>query len=266
MTIRPITAYRMLSRVLRASGMSDKGRVRPTNEDYFVVDERLRLSVVADGLGGHNAGEVAARIAVDAIVEFIGRPADCVEWPFGFDDALSRAGNLVRTAIHLANLQVLEAAGTSAGCAGMGTTIVAALVEDSCLIAGHVGDSRLYLLSRGRLRQLTDDDSWMASMLAQNPEVDPIVLLRHPMRNALTNVIGTKPRTDVHIVEQPLTAGDVMLLTTDGIHGVLNDRRMEEMLLAPRTVEETAETLVGAALACGSRDNCTAVVGKYLER
>src|SRR5437763_4656889 len=119
MTIPPITAYRMLSRVLRASGMSDKGRVRPTNEDYFVVDERRRLSVVADGMGGHNAGEVAARIAVDAIVDFIDRPAEYAEWPFGFDDSLSRAENLVRTAIHLANLQVLETASTSADYAGM---------------------------------------------------------------------------------------------------------------------------------------------------
>ena len=250
---------------MRAHGVTDKGRVRSTNEDCFAIDERLQLSVVADGMGGHNAGEVASRIAVDAVVDFIGRQADSTAaWPFGYDDSLSDAGNLVRTAILLANLQVLETAGTSPEYAGMGTTIVAALVSNHRLIVGHVGDSRLYLLTAGGLRQVTADDSWIATMLAQDPNVDPIALQRHPMRNALTNVIGTKPRTRVHVVEESLEAGDVMLLTTDGVHGVLADRRIEEMLADPRGVGETAANLVGAALACGSRDNCTAVVGRYL--
>jgi PPM family protein phosphatase len=253
-----------VSRVLRAYGITDKGVVRPTNEDYFVVDERLRLSVIADGMGGHNAGEVAARIAVDSVVSFLSQPAPCLSWPFGFDRSLSDAGNLVRTAIHLANLRVLEAAGTSTDYAGMGTTIVAALVVDRRLVVGHVGDSRLYLLTGGRLRRITDDDSWMATMLAHDPDVDPLELLRHPMRNALTNVVGTKRRTDVHVVEEQLAAGDVVLLTTDGVHGVLEEKRIEEMLVRARSVEETAANLVGAALACGSRDNCTAVVGQYL--
>jgi serine/threonine protein phosphatase PrpC len=249
---------------MRAHGATDKGRVRPTNEDCFAIDDRLNLSVVADGMGGHNAGEVASRIAVEAVVEFLGRePASEATPPFGRDESLSEAGNLVRTAILLANLQVLETAGTSPQYAGMGTTIVAALVTSDRLIVGHVGDSRLYLLSGGSLRQLTTDDSWMATMLAQDPTVDPIALQRHPMRNALTNVIGTKPRTRVHVVEHALEAGDVMLLTTDGVHGVVAERRIEEMLAAERSVEETAANLVAAALACGSRDNCTAVVGRY---
>jgi protein phosphatase len=250
---------------MRAHGVTDKGRFRPTNEDCFAIDERLSLSVVADGMGGHNAGEVASRIAVDAVLDFIAHQVDSdPSWPFGYDDALSHGGNLVRTAILLANLQVLEAAGTSPDYAGMGTTIVAVLVAGDRLIVGHVGDSRLYLRTSGGLRQLTVDDSWMANMLAQDPSVDPVVLQRHPMRNALTNVIGTKPRTRVHVAEHALETGDVMLLTTDGVHGVLADRRIEEMLAAARSVEETAANLIGAALACGSRDNCTAVVGRYL--
>jgi serine/threonine protein phosphatase PrpC len=251
---------------MRAHGVTDKGRVRPTNEDCFAIDDRLNLSVVADGMGGHNAGEVASRIAVEAVVDFIGRvPEAAAARPFGDDESLSEAGNLLRTAILLANLQVLETAGTSPQYAGMGTTIVAALVTNDRLIVGHVGDSRLYLLRAGGLRQLTTDDSWIATMLAQDPNVDPIALQRHPMRNALTNVIGTKPRTRVHVAEEVLESGDVMLLTTDGIHGVLAERRIAEMLAASRTTEETAANLIGAALACGSRDNCTAVVGRYLQ-
>ena len=177
---------------MQAHGVTDRGRVRPTNEDCFAIDDRLNLSVVADGMGGHNAGEVASRIAVEAVVEFIGRDKAEAPSPFGCDESLSEAGNLVRTAILLANLQVLETAGTSPHYAGMGTTIVAALVTENRLIVGHVGDSRLYLLRGGNLRQLTTDDSWMATMLAQDPTVDPIALQRHPRRTALTNGIGTK--------------------------------------------------------------------------
>jgi PPM family protein phosphatase len=248
--------------VWRAHGVTEKGPIRVTNEDCFAIDARRQLAVIADGMGGHNAGEVAARAAVDAVVELIAAPPGPPVWPFGRDDALSDEGNLVRTAIHLANLQVLELAGTSSRYGGMGTTIVVALVVDDRLVIGHVGDSRLYLLNGGRLRQLTTDDSWLANMLAEVPDIDPIVLMRHPMRHALTNVIGTRPRTDVHVVEQRLADGDVMLLTTDGVHGVVDARRMEEMLARPGSVEEKAANLVSAALVCGSRDNCTAVVGQ----
>src|SRR5712692_2327817 len=179
----------MIGGVLRAHGVTDKGRVRATNEDYFVIDERLRLCVVADGMGGHNAGEVAARMAVDAIVEFVrgvqrgdAHPSLSVDgtWPFGLDPALSESGNLLRTAIHLANVQILEAAGAGEEYAGMGTTVVAALVVADRLSVAHAGDSRLYLITKRGIRQITHDDSWVATVLAQNPEADPALLQHHP--------------------------------------------------------------------------------------
>src|SRR5204862_525270 len=107
--------------------------------------------------------------------------------------SLSEAGYIVRTAIHLANMQILEAAGTAEKYAGMGTTIVAALVIGDQLAVGHVGDSRLYILTDGHLRQLTHDDSWMASVLIEDPDADPSLLQNHPMRNALTNAVGARP-------------------------------------------------------------------------
>ena len=111
---------------LRAYGLTDQGRVRPTNEDCFAIHEELGLCVVADGMGGHNAGEVAARLAVDAVVHLIRDTlGDAQDWPFGFDGSLSADGNLLRTAIHLANVQIREAAIASHDYAGMGTTIVA---------------------------------------------------------------------------------------------------------------------------------------------
>ena len=252
--LRPITHS-----VFRAFGISDKGRIRPANEDCFAIHEDLGLLVVADGMGGHNAGEVAARMAVDAVVDFFtALHNDC---PFGLDPALSPEGNRIRTAILLANARVLESAVTVDAHAGMGTTIVAARIADGRLSVGHVGDSRLYLLSGGRFRQLTLDDSWAATMLAHDPLVDRALLHHHPLRHALTNVVGTRARTDVHVTECGVSSGDVVLVTTDGVHDVLDDPRLEQLLRRSQDAEALAREIVGRALAGGSRDNLTAVVG-----
>ena len=247
--------------VLRAYGLTDKGRVRPTNEDCFAIEEALGLCVVADGMGGHNAGEVAARLAVDAVVDCVRRPD--VTFPFGVDPALSESGNVLRTAILLANVQIREVAISSDVYAGMGTTIVAAQVTGGRLSVAHVGDSRLYVAAAGALRQVTQDDSWMVSMLAHDPAADPLLLEHHPMRNALTNVVGARTRTEVHVVEQALAGGELLLLSTDGVHGVLDERRLERMLLEDEDPRAIAHGVVKAALARGSRDNCTAVVARY---
>ena len=250
--------------VLRAYGVTDKGRVRPINEDCWAFDETRNLCVVADGMGGHNAGEVAARIAVDTVVRFLASgSAAAANWPFGYDPSLSFAGNQLRTAIHLAHVQVLQAAVTSNRYSGMGTTIVAAFVDGNRLSVAHVGDSRLYLLAGGRIRQLTHDDSWMASMLAEDPAADLAALEHHPMRNALTNVVGAGRRTDVHVVEEVLRGGERLLLSTDGVHGELDDNRIEHLMLGSSDLEQAAAGLVAAALANGSSDNCTAVVASY---
>ena len=262
--------------MLRAYGVTAKGRVRPTNEDYFAIDEGLHLCVVADGLGGHNAGEVAARMAVDAVADHIAMcgagsgPQDGADstapqragtWPFGFDPSFSHTGNLLRTAIHLANVQILEAAIGSDEYAGMGTTIVAAMIDGERLSVGHVGDSRLYVVADDRMRQLTHDDSWVASALGDDSQAGR----DHPMRNLLTNVVGARPRTDVHVVEETLGGGELLLLlVTDGVHGVLDDRRLERLARDGRDLHRIATSLVSAALARGSRDNCTAVAARYL--
>jgi PPM family protein phosphatase len=262
--------------VLRAYGVTDRGRVRASNQDRFAISEDLQLCVVADGMGGHRAGEVAAQLAVDGLVAFIrethdGRAAHAgqlgesnADWPFGFDQALSTAGNRLRTAIHLANSQVLEASMSIDDYAGMGTTIVAALVEKGVLTVGHVGDSRLYLLAEDGLKPLTRDDSWMATFLALDPILHRVAARDHPMRNALTNVVGTRPRTEVHVVERPLSGGELILLSTDGVHGVLEDGCLHGLMTKQEGLRETATAIVEAAIARGSRDNCTAIVGRYV--
>ena len=245
--------------MLHAWGVSEKG-ARPTNQDRFAIDEDLRLCVIADGMGGHNAGEIAACTAVDAVLDVV-RDRRCVGWPFGFDPSYSETGNLIRTAIHVAGVRVLEEAGHDVACAGMGTTIVAALVVDGRLSVGHAGDSRLYRLGGGRLRQLTGDDSWMATVMARDPQADASLLQYHPMRHVLTNVVGSRRPTDVHVIEEPLAGGDRLLLTTDGVHSVLDDRRIEtagRFLRSRRALSDLTRRP-----ARGSRDNCTAVVARY---
>ena len=250
--------------MLRAFGVTEKGRVRPVNEDCWAFDEAQSLCVVADGMGGHRAGEVAARIAVDTVVQFLASAATGVaNWPFGYDPAVSYVGNRLRTAIHFAHAQVLQAAIASNQYAGMGTTLVAAAMDGNRLSVGHVGDSRLYLLAGDRVRQLTLDDSWMASMLAEHPTADPARFEAHPMRHALTNVVGVSQRTDVHVSEEVLAGGELLLLSTDGVHGELGEGRIAQLMLDSGDVKEIAASLVAAALIRGSRDNCTAVVARY---
>lgn len=256
--------------MIHACGVTDRGCVRGSNEDCFAVEEELQLLAVADGLGGHKAGEIAARLAVDGLVEFVrerraysSRPRPSGGWPFGFDHSLSDTGNAVRTGMCLANVQVLETSMTSAECSGMGTTLVAALVEGNRVSVGHVGDSRAYLLGSEGLRLLTTDDSWIATMLDQDPPPDPDSMWRHPMRNALTNVMGAGPRTRVRVVEETLSGGELLLLSTDGVHGVLDTASLERLLTRTDDLREMATGVISAAMKHGSRDNCTAVVARY---
>jgi serine/threonine protein phosphatase PrpC len=250
--------------VLVAYGITDKGRVRPTNEDCFAIRADVGLCVIADGMGGHNAGEVASRLVVEKVVEVVAQHAvDGELHQFGEDPGLSAEGNLLRTAILLANAHVLETATTAEQYAGMGTTVVVTLATGGRLTVAHVGDSRLYVYAERRLRQVTSDDSWVATVLASDPKADPLLLQHHPMRNALTNVVGARSHTQVHVVEEPLAGGERLLLTTDGVHGVLDDEQIERLMREEGEPRELADRILAAALARGSRDNCTAIVARY---
>lgn len=244
----------------RAHGVTDRGRIRPTNEDCYGIDRDLQLYVVADGMGGHRAGEVASRMAVDTVIEYVARSAVSTTWPFGFDTAVSEAGNLLRTAVHAANARIFEAALAKPDYFGMGTTTVAALVRDGVLSVAHVGDSRLYLFADLRLLQMTEDDSWASAVLAHDPELEPAAVQKHPMRNALTSVVGSRPKTRVHLTERPLQGGERLALTTDGVHGVLDAGVMAGLMGRKGGVTDVAAALVAEALSRGSRDNCTAVI------
>jgi serine/threonine protein phosphatase PrpC len=247
---------------MRAAGCSDRGPVRRTNEDAVFKDEALGLLIVADGMGGHAAGEVASRLAIDAVSSFIRRTSEDQEhsWPYGIDSGLSFNANRLRTAVHLANRRVFREAESHDDYTGMGTTIVAALVFDGTVSIAHVGDSRMYHATRDHLTQLTRDDSWAATVLGQTPLDGATSAEQHPLRHVLTNVLGARDNTEIHVQERPVGPHELLLLCTDGLHGSLDDSAVQALLWQQPSIERTAEALVRAALDRGCRDNVTALV------
>ena len=247
-----------------AHGLSDAGPVRKSNQDRFISDPALQLFVVADGMGGHSAGEVASSLAVETITGFIRRTDEDAEysWPYGIEPTLSFSGNRLRTAVHLANRRVFRAAEKFDEYTGMGTTVVGALIWGTRLSVANAGDSRLYVFVEGRLTQLTRDDTWAATVLAAQHGSDSGAPAQS-MRHVLTNVVGAREQADVHLSEHDLTGGEMILLCSDGLHGVLDDSTLEKMLSAGGTPAEIVPQLIAAALAAGARDNVTAVLARY---
>jgi PPM family protein phosphatase len=245
---------------IRAAGCSDRGPVRRTNEDALFNDESLGLLIVADGMGGHAAGEVASRLAIDAVSGFVRRTSEDHEhsWPYGIDASVSFNANRLRTAVFLANRRVFREAENHDDYTGMGTTIVAVLIHESVMSIAHVGDSRLYVAANGKLSQLTRDDSWAATVLGHRGTEGHIG--PHPMKHVLTNVLGARDQTEIHIQERPVRAGEVLLLCTDGLHGSVDEHVIHDHLARSGPPERTAEALVRVALDRGCRDNVTALV------
>jgi protein phosphatase len=228
------------------------------NEDRFVSAEDLRLFVVADGMGGHAAGEVAARVAVESIENFIRRSHETSDfsWPFGIDPELSFDANRLKTAVSLANRRINRLAENHDDYLAMATTAVCALIANGHLVAAHVGDSRLYLHNGDGLHRLTDDDSWAATVLGNKDATGGSPAVRH----VLTNVLGARPDTLVHLLEREVSGTDTLLLCSDGLHGSIPDQTLCDLMASPEDVEQLAQRLITAALAHGSRDNITVLI------
>jgi PPM family protein phosphatase len=248
--------------MVEAFAISDPGLVRKTNEDSYICNDTLQLYVVADGMGGHSAGEVASRLAVEAIEGFIARSHDDSDfsWPYGIDPQLSLGGNRLRTAVHLANRRVFRTSESRDDYAGMGTTVTATLIANDTLSYAHVGDSRLYQLRDNSLAQITQDDSWVATILANEPSLKKSDLAHHPMRHVLTNVVGARDQVEVQLAELRLSAGMLFLICSDGLHGMADEATMAGILAKGGALADMGRALVEAAVAGGGHDNITAVL------
>jgi protein phosphatase len=248
--------------MIESFALSDVGCVRQENQDRVLTDHSLSLFVVADGMGGHRHGEMAAELAIATIRYYIESSQDRfdVTWPFGYNFELSVDANRLATAIQLANRQVWNHAQQSPECAGMGTTVAAILLsEGTSAIIGNVGDSRVYLWQGDELKQITFDDTFVNTVAIQEGG-DPEGMLNHPMRNVLTQAAGSQDKLNVHIVEKKLASGDLFLICSDGLHGVIGNSAIRSILSAGADIEEMAVHLRDAARAQGGPDNISAVL------
>lgn len=232
---------------MRVMGLTDPGQVREKNEDVFAHDVERGLVVLADGMGGMNAGEVAARLAVDTLMD------DLKETP-------EPCAAAFETAFAAANAMVYEKSVAQAEYLGMGTTLVAIWLDGASGFIGNVGDSRLYRLRAGRLTQLTTDHSVVQQM------VDEGLLTaeeaRHaPNRNIITRAIGVEPAVDVDVVSCESTAADLLLLCSDGLSDLVDDDSIrDEMVNARDDLRQAARGLIARANDAGGTDNITVVL------
>lgn len=245
---------------VRACGLSDVGLARAHNEDTFGLDHRHGLYVVADGMGGHSHGEVAARIAVDAIRDYVDRSIDHdTTWPFIYDSRLQRHSNLLKTAVRLAHDKVLRAIHDDDSLHGMGTTVVGFFLHDAVAAVAHVGDSRAYRFRRGQLEQLTQDHTWVHEQVVAG-FLSKEQARAHPLKNVVTRALGGESDVAVDVKEVEVEAGDLYLLCSDGLTTMLSDRDIKERLGGGWGLEEISKGLIADANAKGGFDNVTVVL------
>lgn len=235
---------------IAATGLSDCGRMRPHNEDAHLVDVEHGVFAVADGMGGHAAGEVASGIAIDALRELLCRPRT------GDPDV----PELLRRAVDEANRRIAVKSDENPECRHMGTTLVVALVAGPRFWIAHVGDSRAYLLRDGAIQQLTSDHSFV-NELVRLGMLSREQAARDPRRNVVTRALGSGTVVAPDIVEGIALPGDLLVLCSDGLNTMLDDRAICEVIeRAGSDLERAARDLVEAANAAGGEDNVTVVV------
>jgi protein phosphatase len=253
--------------MLEAYGQTDVGRRRKLNEDNFLVDTEANLYSVCDGMGGHNAGEVASKMAIEALGAFIQKSHKEKEitWPYGLDVNLSFDGNRLKTAIKLANKKVYKAADNREEYTGMGTTAVAALVSGNVMTVGSAGDSRCYTILDGKLTQITKDDSWVSAAWAEGI-LNAEEIERHPLKNVITKAVGAKDTIEIEVVEHKLSSGEVALICSDGLHAMISDEEILKTVTPfPASLQEAAQKLIDAANEAGGKDNVSVVLVRYTE-
>jgi serine/threonine protein phosphatase PrpC len=232
--------------MLEAFGLSDPGCVRNNNEDYYLLAPTLDLYLVADGMGGAQAGEHASKLAGDTVAEFI--------WKSG-----QSSGEVLLDAIAEANRRVLEAAENDPNLHGMGTTLTAAFKVGGELLFASVGDSRAYVFQDQQLQAITEDQTWV-NEVGRRLGINEDALKVHPMRHVLTMAIGVGESIRVHSYAVPIQSGSQFLLCSDGLHGVLSLEIISETLSTSETLESKCRSLVQAAKNAGGPDNITAVL------
>jgi len=237
---------------MKTFSMTDAGRRRDNNEDYMFASETAvgklpNLFIVADGMGGHKAGEYASKTAVETIVE-------CIR-----DNDSGLMVGTIKKAIGEANKKILKEAIIDMEKEGMGTTIVAATIKGDKLIAANVGDSRLYVVNENSITQITADHS-LVEELIRSGRLGRNEARNHPDKNKITRAVGVFPKVDVDFFETKVAPGDTILLCTDGLTNMVEDEEIKRIILGQRDIVEKTESLVKAANRNGGTDNITVLL------
>ena len=238
---------------MKIYAMTDVGRKREVNQDYvYVTDKPVgpfpNLLVVADGMGGHKAGDFASKYTVGVLRD------ELAQTP------LDKPEEILRTVVGIANHKLIEAASTDVKLEGMGTTLVAATVVGNTLYFANVGDSRLYVVNQ-EIRQITKDHSLVEEMVRMG-EMDKETARNHRDKNIITRAIGAVPEVDVDFFEINLDPEDEILMCTDGLTNMVEDADIRNIMLSQRDIAEQAERLVKTANENGGKDNITVIVIK----
>lgn len=265
---------------IEAYGSTDVGLLRTHNEDYYDINPRDQIYVVADGMGGHNHGEVASQIAVETILHYIeedkrrrqerrkheGNGSGSVDpgtLPLGYDADLLLHSNQLKQSIQLAHDEVLNAIRQDGSLLGMGTTVVGAIHHHEILAIAHVGDSRGYRLRDGHLELLTQDHTWVNEQVVAG-YLSEEQAKSHPLKNVVTRALGGDNDVVVDVIETPAQPGDLFLLCSDGLTTMLSDQEIHRRLSADETLETKCKRLIDDANARGGFDNVTVVLLEVL--
>lgn len=246
---------------LHSAARSDVGLEREHNEDHFRIVESSRLFIVADGIGGQAAGEVASKLACDAVAElfeFCHEPG--FVWPYAPEPDRPDTANRLACAIRVANDRIHAAAAENTHLSGMATTIVAAAIEEEAIAVAHVGDARAYRLRGDRIEQMTRDHSLLEAVKTLNPQMTEEQEARFQHKNVVTRALGLPQPLEVDMLSEQIEPGDVFLLCTDGLSGMLDDGTILRVVKTSASIDEAVQRLVGYANAAGGRDNVTVVL------
>ena len=242
---------------------TDAGLRRSSNEDSHSALPEVGLFVVADGMGGHVAGEIASRVAVESIAAFIRETAGDDRnrtWPFPFEPELSMDGNRLKAAFRLANRRIASTIADSQDLRGMATTASAVLVGREHACVAHIGDSRVYVLRSGRLSQITDDHSWVEEQVRAGM-LTPDAARQHPWRNVVTRALSGADDPEIDVVEVKPSTGERYLLCSDGLFGVVANEQIGVIMSdSQSSLDGICGKLIEAANAGGGPDNITALI------
>jgi protein phosphatase len=243
---------------IRYAAKTDPGLKRNHNEDYFAFIEDEQLFIVADGMGGHACGEVASKMAGDVIREFFNRSKDEEStWPFKMDRQLSYLEHRLVVGVKMANQRIFEAAGRDLRLKGMGTTVVMSQISGDRLYIAHVGDSRCYRVRASVAQQLTRDHSLLEDYKDARPEMSEEEQKKFPHKNVITRALGMRDTVQVDVMGDNIKDGDVFILCSDGLSGMVDDKKLGQMVGGASDLEQAVAGLVEAANQAGGNDNVT---------